>query len=155
MVVLSSCLHYYLFILIYIPCLIFSTHHFCTSHWQFNILLFFPFITGIFILDSFFLTDIFILDILKSMVYETLCTYCILYTRIWDFDHWAFEPSFISFLSPYHLKLHYIPGLKTTLRQWYHTLYFDGSHMGDIWDWPESILIVDSCPVGYFNQKYL
>ena len=33
----SPCLHCFLFISIYIPCSIFSTHHSCTSHWQFNI----------------------------------------------------------------------------------------------------------------------
>ena len=63
----------------------FSTRHSYTSHQQFDILHFFFFITNIFIFDSFFLTDIFTLDVLKSIVYETLCTYCILYTRVWDF----------------------------------------------------------------------
>ena len=33
-----------------------------------------------------------------------------------SFDHWVFEPSFLSFLSPYHLGLRYVPCLKTTLR---------------------------------------
>ena len=35
-----------------------------------------------------------------------------------SFDHWVFEPSFLSFLSPYHLGLRYVPCLKTTLRPW-------------------------------------
>ena len=35
-----------------------------------------------------------------------------------SFDHWVFEPSFLSFLSPYHLSLRYVPRLKTTLRPW-------------------------------------
>ncbi|RVW36128.1 hypothetical protein CK203_079628 [Vitis vinifera] len=35
-----------------------------------------------------------------------------------SFDHWVFEPSFLSFLSPYHLGLRYVPRLKTTLRPW-------------------------------------
>ena len=38
------------------------------------------------------------------------------------FDHWVFEPSFPSFLSPYHPSLHYVLSLKTTLRPWHHTL---------------------------------
>ena len=33
-------------------------------------------------LDSFFITDIFTLDVLRSMIYETLCTYCILHIRV-------------------------------------------------------------------------
>ena len=32
------------------------------------------------------------------------------------FDHWVFEPSFPSFLSPYHPSLRYVLSLKTTLR---------------------------------------
>ncbi|RVW68308.1 hypothetical protein CK203_061279 [Vitis vinifera] len=35
-----------------------------------------------------------------------------------SFDHWVFEPSFLSFLSPYHLGLRYVPCLKTILRPW-------------------------------------
>ncbi|KAL6327097.1 hypothetical protein AAG906_014341 [Vitis piasezkii] len=57
-------------------------HSLCTL--QFDILLFFSFIIDTFFLDSFFLTDIFILDVLRSMVYETLCMYHILYTRLFD-----------------------------------------------------------------------
>ena len=37
-------------------------------------------------------------------------------TRGYGFDHWVFEPSFLSFLSSYHLGLRYVPCLKTTLR---------------------------------------
>ena len=40
------------------------------------------------------------------------------YTWGYGFDHWVFEPSFPSFLSPYHLGLRYVPCLKTTLRPW-------------------------------------
>ena len=79
----SSCLHWSSFISIYILCLIFSTHHSCTSHQQFDIIHFLSFISDIFIWDSFFITDIFILDVFRSMIYETLCTYCILHTRVW------------------------------------------------------------------------
>ena len=81
----SPCLHCSFFISIYIPCSIFSTHHSYTSHQQFEILHFFFFIIDILILDSFFLTDIFILGILRSMIYETFCTYCILYMSVWGF----------------------------------------------------------------------
>ena len=85
MVFHSPCLHCSLFISIYIPCSIFSTHHSYTSHQQFEILHFFSFIIDILILDSFFLTDIFILGILRSMIYETFCTYCLLYMSVWGF----------------------------------------------------------------------
>ena len=78
MVFHSPCLHCSLFISIYIPCSIFSTHHSCTSHHQFDIIHLFSFIIDIFILDSFFITNIFILDVLWSMVYEALCTCYIL-----------------------------------------------------------------------------
>ena len=71
------CLHCSLFISIYIPCSIFSTHHSYASHQQFDILHLFYFIIDTCILDSFFLTNIFILDVLKSMVHEILYTYCI------------------------------------------------------------------------------
>ena len=81
----SPCLDCSLFISIYIFCLIFSRHQSYSSYQQFDILPFFSFIINIFILDSFFPTDVFILDILRSMVYETLYTYCILYMRVWGF----------------------------------------------------------------------
>ncbi|RVW34371.1 hypothetical protein CK203_092145 [Vitis vinifera] len=38
--------------------------------------------------------------------------------EIMSFDHWVLEPNFLSFLSPYHLGLRYVPCLKTTLRPW-------------------------------------
>ena len=45
-----------------------------------------------------------------------LCiTFC---TWGYGFDHWVFEPSFPSFLSPYHPGLRHVPCLKTTLRPW-------------------------------------
>ena len=40
------------------------------------------------------------------------------YTWGYGFDHWVFEPSFPSFLSPYHPGLRYVLCLKTTLRPW-------------------------------------
>ena len=39
-----------------------------------------------------------------------------------DYIIGIFEPSFLSFLSPYYLSLRYVPSLKTTLRPWLHTL---------------------------------
>ena len=64
------------------------------------------------------------------------------YTRGYGVYHWVFEPCFLSFLSPYYLSLCYILGLKTTLKPQYHALCFDNSHVGDTWDWLESILIM-------------
>ena len=46
---------------------------------------------------SFFFIDI-SMDVLRSMVYETLCMYCILYMRVWGFIIGIIEPSFLSFL---------------------------------------------------------
>ena len=40
------------------------------------------------------------------------------HTRGHGVDHWVFEPSFSSFLLPYHLKPTYDPCHKTTLRPW-------------------------------------
>ena len=40
-----------------------------------------------------------------------------------DYIIGIFEPSFLSFLSPYYLNLRYVPCFKTTLRPWLHTLY--------------------------------
>ena len=51
------------------------------------------------------------------------------HTRGNGVDHWVFEPSFPSFLLPYHtLSLHYGPCHKTTLRPWdffFDSIYFD------------------------------
>ena len=44
--------------------------------------------------------------------------YALHYTWGYGFDHWIFEPSFPSFLSPYHPDLRYVPCLKSTLRPW-------------------------------------
>ena len=61
---------------------------------------------------------IFTLGIPRSMAHGIHYTCCISYMRAWVFDHWVFKPSFPSFLSPYHLGLHYVPCLKTTPRLW-------------------------------------
>ena len=130
-----------LFISTYIPCSIFSTHHSCTSHQQFDIIPFFSFIIDIFILDSFFIIDIFILDILRSMVYDTLCIYCILYTRVWGFIIEIIESSFLSFL--HLIILAYV--MSRVLRPPWGTtshIVFNNSHVCGTWDWLERILIV-------------
>ena len=59
---------------------------------------------------------LFTLGILMSMAHGIYYTWCISYMRAWVYDHWVFEPCFISFLSPYYLSLSYVLGLKTTFR---------------------------------------
>ena len=54
---------------------------------------------------------IFTLDTLRSMAHGIFYTCCISYTRTWVYDHWVLEPSFPSFLSPYHPSLCYVPCL--------------------------------------------
>ncbi|RVW67833.1 hypothetical protein CK203_061001 [Vitis vinifera] len=61
---------------------------------------------------------IFTLGILRSMAHEVHYTCLHFIDEGMSFDHWVFEPSFLSFLSPYHLGLRYVPCLKTTLRPW-------------------------------------
>ena len=70
--------------------LIFPLHHSCVSRYQFNLL------------HRLIIDIIFILGTLRSMAYKLFYTYCILYMRAWVFYHWVFEPSFLSFLLPYH-----------------------------------------------------
>ena len=91
------------YILIHIINSIPSSHH---SHIS---LMVWPFILSLISLSTFPLVTS------KSMTHEIfLCiTSC---TRGYGFDHWVFEPSFPSFLSPYHSGLRYVPCLKTTLR---------------------------------------
>ena len=93
---------------------------------------------------------IFSLGILRSMAHGIYYTWCISYMRAWVSDHWVFEPCFISFLSPYYLSLRYVLGLKTTLRPWYHASCFDNSHVGDTWNWLESILIMIGQELWYY-----
>ena len=59
----------------------------------------------------------------RSIAHEIFCTYRILCTRVWDsfFIIGYFEPSFLSFLSPYYPSLRFIPCLKIILRPWHHT----------------------------------
>ena len=86
--------------------LLLSSHHHCTSHYQFDFLF------------CLVIVIIFTLGTLGSMTHGIFCTCCISYMRAWVFYHWVFGPSFPSFLLPYHLNLCYIPCFKTTLRPW-------------------------------------
>ena len=87
-----------------IPGLIFLLHHSCVSYYQFDL-------SHRLIIDI-----IFTLGTLRSMAHELFHTCCILYMRVWFFYHWVFEPSFLSFLLPYHPSLHYVLCLQTALR---------------------------------------
>ena len=69
----------------------------------------------------------------------TFSTHCISCTRgMGDYIIGIFEPSFLSFLSPYYLSLHYVPCLKTTLRPLL-CIVFDSSHVGNTRAWSEII----------------
>ena len=77
---------------------------------------------------------IFTLGIIRSMAHGIHYTCCISYMRVWVFYHWVFEPSFPSFLSPYHLSLRYVPCLKTTLRPWDQMSSLTASTWTSVWD---------------------
>ena len=77
---------------------------------------------------------IFTLDTLGSMVHEILCTCCISHTTAWVSVHWVFEPSFPSFLSPYHPSLRYVPCLETTQRPWDQASSSITSTWTGVWD---------------------
>ena len=65
--------------------------------------------------------------------------HCISCTRGYgDYIIGIFEPSFLSFLSPYYLSLFYVPCLKTTLRPLLY-IVFDSSHVGNTRAWSEII----------------
>ena len=55
-----------------------------------------------------------------------------------DYIIGIFEPSFLSFLSPYYLNLCYVPCLKTTLMPLLHIM-FDSSHVGNTRAWSDII----------------
>ena len=86
--------------------LIFFLHHSCASHYQFDLL------------HHLIIDIIFTLATFRSMAHEFFYTCCILYMRAWVFYYWVFEPNFPSFLLPNHPNLHYVPCLKTIMRQW-------------------------------------
>ena len=70
------------------------------------------------------------------MTFSTYCISCTRGMRIIIIG--IFEPSFLSFLSPYYLSLHYVSCLKTTLMPLLHIM-FDSSHVGNTWAWSEII----------------
>ena len=94
----SPCLHHSLFIYIHILCLIFSSSLLLHLLLQFDFF-FHSFITNIFLL---FLSSPLIYSHWTSfdpwlMRFSTHIAFC---TRGYGFDHWVFEPSFLSFLHP-------------------------------------------------------
>ena len=86
--------------------LIFSSHHHYTSHYQFDLFHLSPHRHHVHIRHH-WVPGSWDLLYLLHFIHEGM-----------SFDHWVFEPSFLSFLSPYHLGLRYVPCLKTTLRPW-------------------------------------
>ena len=95
----SPCLHCFVFFLVHIyphPKFVFS---FIVTITLPFLIPFLPFITDIFIFFLSFLL-IYPLDVFRSITSEIFCTYCILYTRVWDFIIGIVESSFLSFLYP-------------------------------------------------------
>ena len=68
--------------------------------------------------------------ILRSMIHDVFYTLHLMHEGYGDYIIGIFEPSFPSFLSPYYLRLHYVPCLKTTLRPLLY-IVFDSSHAGN------------------------
>ena len=70
---------------------------------------------------SFIIT--FCVRILKSATHDVFYALHLMHEGYGDYIIGVFEPSFLSFPSPYYLSLRYVLCLKTTLRLWLHTLY--------------------------------
>ena len=82
-----------------------------SSHYSPTLLIVWPLLIFLLLLSTFPLVTF------RSIAHEIFS--CITsYTQGYGFDHWVFESSIPSFLSPYHLSLRYILFLKTTLRPW-------------------------------------
>ena len=58
----------------------------------------------------------------KSMTHEVFYALHLMHEGHEDCIVEIIESSFFSFLSPYYLSLHFIPGLESTLMPWFHTL---------------------------------
>ena len=65
---------------------------------------------------------IFHVGILRSTTHDVFYALHLMHEGYEDYIIRIFEPSFLSFFSPYYLSLRYVPCLKTTLRLWLHTL---------------------------------
>ena len=87
------------------PSLTLSLHHHYTPYYQ------------CYFLHYLIVVTIFILGIVRSMAHDFLYMLHFIHEGM-SFDHWVFEPSFPSFLLPYHPSLHYVMCLKITLRPW-------------------------------------
>ena len=121
--------------------LILSSHHHYTYHITISSFCFICLLIDI----------IFTLGILRSMAHGIHYTCCISYMRVWVFYHWVFEPSFPLFLSPYHLGLHYVLCLKTTLRPWDQMSSSTASTWTGVWDLVD--IWISSC--FFFWESYL
>ena len=80
--------------------LIFSSHHSYTFHYWFDLRYFL------------LITTVLALDTLRSMVHQIFYTYAFLIHKSMGLDHRVFEPSFPSFLLPYHPSLRSVPCLR-------------------------------------------
>ena len=69
---------------------------------------------------SFIIT--FCVETLRSRIHDIFYALHLMHEGYGDYIIGIFEPSFLSFLSPYYLNLRYVPHLKTTLWSWLHTL---------------------------------
>ena len=78
------------------------------------------------------------METLRSGTHDVFYALHLMHEGYEDYIIGIFEPSFLSFLSPYYLSLRYVPSLKTTLRPLLH-IVFDSSHMGNTRDWLEII----------------
>ena len=66
----------------------------------------------------------------RSRTHDVSYALHLLHEGYGDYIIGIFEPSFLLFLSPYYLGLHYVPCLKTTLRPLLH-MVFASSHVGN------------------------
>ena len=74
----------------------------------------------------------------RSGTHDIFCALHIMHEGYGDCIIGIFEPSFLSFLSPYYLSLRYVPCLKTTLRPLLY-IVFGSSYAGNTRAWLEII----------------